>query len=512
MKRNTTLTAVAVCASAIVGLAALGSAPASADPTPATPFRVLTAMGSDTTQDVMNGFAAAVTASGTDYRNSGLLQAAAAIGDTSIKTSILPVAGEVLTIGTGAGAENVTVSSVTTAASANTLAAAPGNAVAFNTVAVSALTKAHPALDIVVGNFVAAGTKVIASYDAQGGAVQTKANANCQYIANNGGTTGTAYTGTTQSGSVQAGTLANSGFLAGGRANGSGPGASTLGESYTPSSPTFGCVDVGRASSKRSNVTGLGLGNAVNIPFAIDAVDFAVTTTSNFSRKLSFTQLNAIYRCTFGGMIPNNAVIPAGTSTQAFAASTGQLYATVPQAGSGTRGFVLGALGLTDTPASNAQGSVGAACITDKTPTGGVLEEHNLISLDDNGIGVTSIAQSIAQRASAITGVTDKQGRTVLVAIDNTAAANGGTAHGDGKLSYATAMTNLFTGGTGNTPGALQMWRDVFNVVPLNRLADPNIQAAFVGAGSSVCTDATGVLSAYGFAKNPNCGITTNVG
>ena len=65
---------------------------------------------------------------------------------------------------------------------------------------------------------------------------------------------------------------------------------------------------------------------------------------------------------------------------------------------------------------------------------------------------------------------------------------------------------------TGNAAGALVMWRDVFNVVPLNRLADPNIQAAFVGAGSSLCTDATGVLAQYGFAPNPSCGITTNVG
>lgn len=511
MKRNTTLAALAVCASAVAGLAVLGSAPASADPTPATPYRVLALQGSDTTQDVMNGFAADITASGSDYRNSGLLQAAAAAGDTTVKMSMLPSAGDSITIGTGGNAETFTVSAVTPA-SANTLSTTPGNAVNFNLVTLSgALANAHSANEIVVGPFLAAGTKPIASYNSVGGAFQTKANPNCQYIANNGGATGTAYTGTTQGGSVQSGTLANGSFLSGGRANGSGLGASSINDSWSPSSPLFGCTDVARASSKRSNLSNIGAGNAVNIPFAIDAVDFAVTTTSNFSRKLSPTQLKAIYRCTFSGMIPATTVIPAGTSTQAYAANNGLLYATLPQAGSGTRSFVVNALGLTES-ATLATGNTGAACITDKTPNGATLEEHNLVTLDDNGIGVTSIAQSIAQRAQAITGVTDKQGRTVLVAVDNTAAANGGTAQNNGKLTYATAMTSQFGGGSGTTAGSLVLWRDVFNVVPLQRLQDPNIQKAFVGPTSSICGDTDGVLGQYGFAANPSCGITTNVG
>jgi hypothetical protein len=509
VKRNTTLTAVAVCASAVVGLGALGTS-AQADPIGAPAQRVLVAQGSDTTQDVMNGFADAIVANGTDYKATGLLHDAAVIGDTSIKTSLLPAAGSTITIDSGANAETVTVSAITGTASAFN-PVGPVAAVNFNTLTVSALTKAHAVNAIVVGAAVPAGTKVIASYNSVGGAFTTKANANCQYIANNAAP-GNNYSGTTQNGAVGAGV--NTTFLSGGRANGSGVGGSSLGDSYTPTSALWGCTDVARASSKRSNVTGLGAGNAVNIPFAIDAVDFAVTTTSNFSRKLGFDALKAIYRCTFPGMISATQNL-GGLSAQDFAAANGALYATIPQAGSGTRAFVVGALGLTEST-TVASGNTGAACITDKTPTGGVLEEHDLRTLDDNGIGVTSVAQSITQRAQAVSGVSDKQGRTVLVAVDNRSAANGGPAGAvgtnNGKLNYAVTMSNQFGGGTGNAAGALVLWRDVFNVVPLNRLADPNIQAAFVGAGSSVCTDATGVLAQYGFAPNPSCGITTNVG
>jgi len=510
VKRTSTLAALAVCASAVVGLSALGS-PASANPTPATPFRVLVGQGSDTTQDVMNGFADSILASGSDYRETGLLFAATVVGDTSIKTSLIPAVGDSLTIDTGANAETVTVSAITGTATANTLATntGTGNAVPFNTVTVGALTKAHAANAIVVGKLVPAGTKVMASYDAQGAAFQSKNNANCQYIANNTGTG--FYTGTTQNNSVQAGTLANATYLSGGRANGSGNGARAMADAYTATNGIWGCTDFGRASSKRNNVTGLGLNQTVNIPFAIDAVDFAVTTTSNYSRLLTWDQIKAIYRCTFPGMIPAGTVIPAGTSTQAYAAANGFTYATLPQAGSGTSDFLNNALGLT-TLGTNTSGDRGAACITDKTPSGGVLEEHDLRTLDDNGIGATSIAQSITQRAQAVAGVGDRQGRTVLVALDNRAASNGGVAHGNAKLNYAVAMTSQFAGSTGNTAGNLQMWRDVFNVVPVNRLADPNFQAAFVGPTSSLCADVNNVIPTYGFAPNPSCGITTNLG
>lgn len=514
----------------LAGLTAIGGA-ASADPSGTPTYRAMTAMGSDTTQDVMNGFADDITASGSNYRYTGLLWEAITDAGTTIKTSLGGLsASDVITIqdgaSGGANAEQVTIVSLDGSPTANTLGTntGTGNAVPYYTYTVtrgsnSTTAVAHSANSVVIGGFVAAGTKVLASYNSQGGAVQVKAQANCAYIANNTGS-GDKYSGTTQNNSVQTGATANSTYLSGGRANGSGNGARAMADSFTKTNGTWGCIDVGRASSKRSSVTGLGANNAVNIPFALDAVAFAVTTTSNFTRTLAPTDIKAIYRCTYSGMIPAttaNFTVSTRTigskSVQNYAADNGLLYATLPQAGSGTRSFVVTALGLTESD-TQASGNTGAACITDKTPTGGVLEEHNLVTLDDNGIGVTSIAQSITQRAqSPTTGVTDRQGRTVLVAQDNRASSNNSVAFGNGLVNYPTSMTVQFGGGSGTTAGAMVMWREVYNVVPKDRLSDPNIQAMFVGTGSSVCTDADNIKQQYGFAAmTSGCGATTNLG
>jgi hypothetical protein len=142
------------------------------------------------------------------------------------------------------------------------------------------------------------------------------------------------------------------------------------------------------------------------------------------------------------------------------------------------------------------------------TPTGAVLEEHNLTTLDDNGIAPVSIAQSIAQRAQALAGISDKQGRTVLVALDNTSGTSGmGTGGSNGLLNYPVTMASNFGGSTAaNTIG--RFWRDVYNVVPVQRLQDPNVQAAFVGSTSGACSN-NATLLLYGFAPNPNCGSVT---
>ncbi|MSV73566.1 MAG: hypothetical protein F2881_09640, partial [Actinobacteria bacterium] len=516
------------CMGAIAGFSIVGGT-ASADPSGAPTYRVMSVMGSDTTQDVMNGFAGDVTASGSNYKYTGLLWEAITISDTTIKTSLGGlVANDVITIqdgaSGGANSEQVTIVSLDSSPTANTLSTntGTGNAVPYYTYTVtrasnSTTAVAHAANSVVIGGFVANGTKVLASYNSQGGAVQVKAQANCAYIANNSGS-GDKYVGTTQNNSVQASATANSTYLSGGRANGSGNGARSMADAFTKTNGMWGCIDAGRASSKRSSVSGLGAGNTVNIPFALDAVAFAVTTTSNFTRTLSPTDIRAIYRCTYSGMIPASGGSATysvanrtlnGSSIQNYAAANSLLYATLPQAGSGTRDFVVTALGLS-TNLSATSGDTGAACITDKTPTGGVLEEHNLVTLDDNGIGVTSIAQSITQREqSPTTGVTDRQGRTVLVALDNRAASNNSTTYGNGQVNYPTTMTVQFGGGSGTTSGAMVMWREVFNAVPLARLSDPNIQAMFVGTGSSICTDANGVKQQYGFAAMPSgCGAT----
>jgi hypothetical protein len=473
---------------------------------------------------------------------SGVVQALPAPTNTSFAVNFVPNVGDVLTL----GANTATVSAVTIAAQALTatvtvsgLAAAPaaGDAVTghqqetvtvasvtpavastgvgnvatpFNTVTLTGLTtKVHAKNSTVMGAFVPAGTKVIASYDAQGGAYSSKVNPNCQYIANNG--PGGTFTGITQNGVSYTGTILNSasGHI-GARGNGSGRGAANVNDALNTANGIWGCTDFARASSAQ------GLGNAgangsVNIPFALDGVTFAVTTTSNFPRKLTFQNLLDIYSCNYPGMIPatttaaqilashTTAGVQDGTP-QTYAAANGFYYAALPQSGSGTRNFVIAMLGnLATIPVCVANGV---------TPTGTVLEEHNLSTLDDNGIAPVSIAQSITQRAQSVPLVTDKQGRTVLVVLDNSAAVTGLPAGAsNGVVNYPVTMTASF-GGALSTNTVGRFWRDVYNVVPVQRLQDPNVQAAFVGPTSGACTN-NATLALYGFAPNPNCGSVT---
>jgi len=608
VKRTTTFSAVV----AGFGLIALGvgATGANADPSGAPTYRAMAVMGSDTVQDVENGFAGVVKSNGSNFYQTGLLHAATIATATSIDTSLAPANGDkliidpteegnvnaaytaaattiavasnfttwaigdkiVVTDGTnwnndtvsavsavsgvytltisgltnsfgtnavvegGTATEFVTAGATTTPASAYN-AVGPVAARAYNTVTVSALANAHSANALVIGAPVANSTLVMGSYNATGGAAQTKANANCQYISNTGGT-GSAYmSGTTQAGVVYSGngTLGSSSIL-GARANGSGAGAAAWGDALATASPVWGCLDFSRASAAKAIAGSYtpGSNNSINIPFALDGVDFAVTTTSNYPRKLTMTQLQQIFTCTYPGELPATAglsggvysnsagtvtfaaagtvtpvgqtpvPVAAGTYTiQGLSALVGATYGVIPQAGSGTRSFFEGAMGITD--ANFTGGSY--PCLTDKKTDGTSIEEHNQTALDDNGIAPQSIAQAIAQRAQSIVGVTDKQSRSVLGVVDNTAAGNGGTPRLDGTLDYPSEMVTQFGAGTS---GNGVLWREVFNIVPKFDLANPNVQNMFVGANSQFCATSNHILlQNYGFAVDPNCGVTT---
>ena len=608
------------CISAIAGMTVIGGA--AADPSGTPTYRALVAEGSDTTMDVMNGFAGALTASGSDYRYTGLLHSAVAVNDGSIKTSLKPAVGDILTIEnesqTGTvqntttptttaftvnfiprvgdsvtvNSETRTISAVSVTTSVNALItlgsaltnapvatdavtghtqetvkvltvtdasayAAPSTAaVNYNLIALDTaysngngglIKYAHSKNAGVLGAFVANGDKVLASYNSVGTSFQSRANANCQFIANNAGS-GTQFSGTTQNGTTYtadggsvSGTtnVASSTYVNGGRANGSGSGAKAVGSSLLNTNAAWGCVDVARASSTQTGITDVTTAGTkmVNIPFALDGIGFAVTTTSNFLRKYSPEALKAIYACDAAyGMIdaaqditkapalpspnPNAYSWTPGsasgvTTVQAYAKKYDLRYAALPQAGSGTREFVIVALGISATK-TDSLATIGKKCLTDTTPTGGVLEEHDLRTLDDYGIGLTSIAQSITQREQAVSGVSDKQGRTVLVALDTTGSTSGTTVRssGDRKIWYPTTMTSKVGGASGTTNGAVVLWRNVYNTVPAFRLGDPNIQKMFVGTTSDICVDAAGTLANYGFSPMPTgeCGIAGAVG
>ena len=132
------------------------------------------------------------------------------------------------------------------------------------------------------------GTKAIASYDAFGSAtIQTKDNPAC--VMN--------------------------------RPAGSGAGVTALVASLDAAN---GCLDFARSSS--NNASSYAGKNLAYIPFAVDAVTYAVRSDSGISRTLTKAQLTTIYNC------------GAGANYKPM----------LPQFGSGTRSFFLKSLGFTD--------------------------------------------------------------------------------------------------------------------------------------------------------------------
>jgi len=292
------------------------------------------------------------------------------------------------------------------------------------------------------------------------------------------------------------------------RPNGSGEGVAALRFSTNPASgatpptpsPQQGCVDIARSSSDQgSNQSNTGV--FVYVPFALDGVTMAAgpatggtvggvaTVATNLTSVDGFakTDLQSLYQCnnvTVGGVTYNPNTAGAGQQ---------QVDLYIPQAGSGTRSFWAGQMGINPTTPP--------ACVHDTivagTLAGGIVEEHDgkAVATDPNGFGPFSISQWIGQR----NGHNDRRHGAVL--------------HNIGGVSpYSNG--NPATGGL-NT--AFPITREVFNVVPFTRVsggaADPGLVALLVGTGSGLCQDSLQIRS-YGFgtlsATTPDtCGAVT---
>jgi hypothetical protein len=311
------------------------------------------------------------------------------------------------------------------------------------------------------------GDKVISSWNAQGSALQTRASG-CNYNATGG-----------------------SAPL---RANGSGNGVNALKASLNPADPTAGCLDFARASSGTAGTASSGATNVTMIPFAKDAVGFAVTATSNLPRKLTYANLKAMYNCTYPG----------------FTGANPTYHALIPQSGSGTRSFWLGAMGLTDdTNATTGIKNGNFACISDETDRSGLgtvgatfIQEHQGNVLDNNTIVPISIAQYIAQSQGA---ATDYRGSSVLgTVIDN----GSGSAQ---SVSYPMQLNTTYGTVSGTSTLNAPLTRDVYNAIPTARVGDTanysELNQVFVGSGSLICQQGT-VIKKYGFGTISNCGDT----
>ncbi|MEV8512359.1 hypothetical protein [Dactylosporangium sp. NPDC051484] len=240
------------------------------------------------------------------------------------------------------------------------------------------------------------------------------------------------------------------------------------------------------------------------IPFGTDAVDYAVKSGGGldqsfaaggtFAGGLSTTQLQNIYKCD-----PSFRTVTAGGVTYTI-----QPY--VPQAGSGTRSFFLGLVGITEADVNKVGG-----CVRDtKVDTGASIQEHDGNVLTDPTVGATryteiapiSIAQNIAQTNHTVTGVTDRRGNSKLGTLNGAAPTSG--SGGTLAINSTFVSTNpTFT-------------RPVYNVFPTWKVsgtfADPDLVKLFVNNSSKVCSSSF-TIGQYGFLTSPStCGSITTKG
>lgn len=246
-----------------------------------------------------------------------------------------------------------------------------------------------------------------------------------------------------------------------------------------------GQIDFARSSSApSSSFAGTDL---TFIPFARDAVTYAVSAASDFPRDINL------------GNATQDAMSPAPFTLRNIYRGTVTTYVDsnlepvtirpiVPQQNSGTRSFWLGALGLTE-----------AAIVgTPTTDISNTAQEHNGTYITGAGdIAPFSIAQYIAQgnHGALPTTVSERRGNIALGNVDSVKPYN-------------------LTGSGIELNAAFPINRLVFNVVQTSRLsgtstADNLLKATFSGSTSTVCA-ASAQIKQYGFGTIGSlCGNTT---
>lgn len=273
------------------------------------------------------------------------------------------------------------------------------------------------------------------------------------------------------------------------RPNGSGDGVFALGQSaqgglYNGVDIT-GQLDFARSSSGPSGTSGA----LTYIPFAVDAVTFAVNVGSSFPRDIPLGS-SATDNPDSSGLVPftlRNIYRGAVTSFVDGEGNDVPIRALLPQSGSGTRSFWLTQLGLSSSP------QVG-------TDLNGTVQEHDGSMVTGPGdIVPFSVAQYIAQGNHAAGLPTTVVERRSLVELGNIGSTS------PFKLTTAGSVSTLSL----NT--AFPVKRTVYNVVQTSRLGESAIANTFVGSGSAVCQNGA-LIQKYGFGTASNCGVTTITG
>ncbi|GAA2244216.1 hypothetical protein GCM10010401_16780 [Rarobacter faecitabidus] len=299
------------------------------------------------------------------------------------------------------------------------------------------------------------------------------------------------------------------------RANGSGAGVNLLrvaiGQTGSASVSTFssgtvsvetaavaGQIDFARSSSGAgSNVVAGGV--LTYVPFAVDAVTYAVSPTSVLPKDLTKDQLISIYKGAIdrvayktgeaSQLLDKTDSVPAGYT------SVG-ITTYIPQAGSGTRSYWLGQVDISEAQISN-----NTFPNLKATDLGGApVQEHKgaaLVTGNAEQQKATIVPFSIAQWISQANGkVTDHRANAQL----------------GGVTVAGTLQTPTIGSGTSYAlnPNFKAYNRTVYNIVPSKYADDPNsvIRATFVGSNSAVCQQ-TAVIQSFGFGTTTDCGDTT---
>jgi ABC-type phosphate transport system substrate-binding protein len=245
-------------------------------------------------------------------------------------------------------------------------------------------------------------------------------------------------------------------------ANGSGAGRSRLLESLNgtaATNPRFGCLDFSRSSSGKGTL--VTTPSLTWIPFANDDATYVVRSDGTVSRNLTIAQLTSAYKCQLS---PD--IIPV-----------------LPQVGSGTRSFWLGIVGITeaDITANLYPCLTGAGT----TASRAYVQENDSRTLKADEVMPFSVGLYNTQ----VSGVN----------IDNRGVAVLGQIGGILPTGLATSFP---------------VRRSLYNVIPTAKVGVAPWSTVFVGATSSVCSQAATVTN-NGFAplsatSTPVCGDTSS--
>jgi hypothetical protein len=282
----------------------------------------------------------------------------------------------------------------------------------------------------------------------------------------------------------------------------------------------YGQIQYSRSSSgPTTNISATG---AVSyVPFAVDAVDYAVSSTSKFpalslgrdtdaangTTHVAPSTLFAIYNCEARRIITKDGqatkLVDNTYETGAGETST-PIHALIPQSSSGTGKFW----------ALKFYGSESASlpsCVTRTYNSGaGTVQEHDGSAIDGDAGGIMPFSipkwVGMAKNAASVTGfsgVTDVRHGAVLGTLNGIAP----TINSGATL----AMNNTFL--TNTTTKFVS--RTIYHVVPYRKLTDSTTPeyTMFNGRTSLVCSNGA-TISAYGFGvltatSGPNsCGYT----